>query len=285
MNSTTFGENLSYWRKQRGMTQEQLAQKLMVTPQAVSKWEKGSYPDGSLLPKLSLTLNVSLDVLFGLKESDELPNLAEKAMEELYSMKEEDRGKRFMEICYYMLYAFHRNPMLENISFPDILMKETFAHVRTDYELAFGRLNSDQQFMTFFRIPPNGINDYVEITPRLLTLFQILSDEDALKVIFYCESLPRNFIFTKESIAEKLNMPLEKVSHITDCLLWLGIIWKLIADTGGTPFDIYCYTHLVPLTGMLTLATALTHFVVNSEPNIETWENGPFRCKDKKENK
>ena len=48
-----FNENLVRYRKRAGLTQQQLAQKLSITPQAVSKWEKGSYPDCELLPKLS----------------------------------------------------------------------------------------------------------------------------------------------------------------------------------------------------------------------------------------
>ena len=65
-----FNENLVRYRKRAGLTQQQLAQKLSITPQAVSKWEKGSYPDCELLPKLSQILDVSLDVLFGLKDED-----------------------------------------------------------------------------------------------------------------------------------------------------------------------------------------------------------------------
>lgn len=68
-NNTAFRKNLVNRRKELGLTQEQLAQKMNVSPQAVSKWENTSYPDGSLLPLLSETLNISLDELFGLKKS------------------------------------------------------------------------------------------------------------------------------------------------------------------------------------------------------------------------
>ena len=54
------------------MTQETLAGMLNVTPQAVSKWEKGSYPDGDLLPQIAKALDVSLDVLFGLRTDEEI---------------------------------------------------------------------------------------------------------------------------------------------------------------------------------------------------------------------
>ena len=46
MGNTVFGRNLAKRRKALGLTQEQLAMRLNVSPQAVSKWENSSYPDG-----------------------------------------------------------------------------------------------------------------------------------------------------------------------------------------------------------------------------------------------
>ena len=58
--------NISRYRKDLGMTQEALADKLGITFQAVSKWETGqTIPDTVLLPKLAQTLNVSVDKLLG----------------------------------------------------------------------------------------------------------------------------------------------------------------------------------------------------------------------------
>ncbi|MET3697744.1 DNA-binding XRE family transcriptional regulator [Bacillus oleivorans] len=59
-------ERISKFRKQNGLTQEQLANRLGVTSQAVSKWEnEQSCPDISLLPALSDLFRISLDELFG----------------------------------------------------------------------------------------------------------------------------------------------------------------------------------------------------------------------------
>ncbi|MDQ0111864.1 LamG-like jellyroll fold domain-containing protein [Paenibacillus harenae] len=64
--SKNISERIGKLRKQSGLTQEQLALRLGVTYQAVSKWENGqSCPDISLLPRLSDVFRVSLDDLFG----------------------------------------------------------------------------------------------------------------------------------------------------------------------------------------------------------------------------
>ena len=66
----TFGQRFSRLRKQRGFTQEELAEKFGISGQAVSKWENdASMPDISILPELSDVLGVSLNELLGKEES------------------------------------------------------------------------------------------------------------------------------------------------------------------------------------------------------------------------
>ncbi|MDD7647343.1 MAG: helix-turn-helix domain-containing protein [Ruminococcus bromii] len=60
----TFAEKLQRLRKEKGMSQEQLAAALMVSRQAISKWETGeSLPDAGKLVQLSRLFTVSVDVL------------------------------------------------------------------------------------------------------------------------------------------------------------------------------------------------------------------------------
>jgi len=64
--SKALSERIARFRKQNGLTQEQLAQRLGVTYQAVSKWEnEQSCPDVMLLPLLCDVFQVSMDELFG----------------------------------------------------------------------------------------------------------------------------------------------------------------------------------------------------------------------------
>ena len=60
----TTGQKIQALRKQRGLTQEQLAQRLGVSAPAVNKWERNnSYPDITLLPPLARLLEVDLNTL------------------------------------------------------------------------------------------------------------------------------------------------------------------------------------------------------------------------------
>ncbi len=63
----TIGQNIAYFRKKAGMTQEELSEKMAVTAQAVSKWENDlSYPDLSCVAALAKILGTTADgILYG----------------------------------------------------------------------------------------------------------------------------------------------------------------------------------------------------------------------------
>ena len=64
MSNKTFGEMISSLRKERNMTQNDLAEKMNVTDKAVSKWERNlSCPDVNSIPKLAEILGVSVEEL------------------------------------------------------------------------------------------------------------------------------------------------------------------------------------------------------------------------------
>ena len=64
MNATEIGLRIANLRKMRGIKQEELANYVGVTAQAVSKWENGGTPDVELLPKIADYFNVTIDYFF-----------------------------------------------------------------------------------------------------------------------------------------------------------------------------------------------------------------------------
>ena len=78
------GTNIRLLRKTKNITQEELANALHISYQAISKWENGSsQPDIALLPAIANYFGVSIDELFGFK---------------LQAMTNKERFIRFMEI-------------------------------------------------------------------------------------------------------------------------------------------------------------------------------------------
>lgn len=68
----TLGKRIATLRHEKGLKQEELAQMLCVTAQAISKWENDqTCPDISLLPQLAKILGVSVDELLSGKTEKE----------------------------------------------------------------------------------------------------------------------------------------------------------------------------------------------------------------------
>lgn len=71
-----FGNRIKSLRLSRSMTQEQLAQKLGVSAQAVSKWESGiNMPDIQMLPELSVIFGVTIDDLFAMTDEHRMERI------------------------------------------------------------------------------------------------------------------------------------------------------------------------------------------------------------------
>lgn len=91
------GENLKKQRKLRELTQEQLADILGVSFQAVSKWERGEvYPDIELLPTIAEYFGITTDELMGMKEirdSSEADKILDTVRENSRAGKIEDNLK------------------------------------------------------------------------------------------------------------------------------------------------------------------------------------------------
>lgn len=67
-NKKTFGAYILQRRRELGMTQKELAQRLYVTESAVSKWERGlSYPDITLLQNICSVLEITEHELLTIK--------------------------------------------------------------------------------------------------------------------------------------------------------------------------------------------------------------------------
>ena len=71
MNLQDFGDRIRHRRKKSGLTQTDIANAVQVSPQAVSKWERGeNAPDISILPNLTQLLGVSIEWLLGCQSID-----------------------------------------------------------------------------------------------------------------------------------------------------------------------------------------------------------------------
>ena len=70
MDKKVIGEKISTLRKEKGMTQKELAEKLCVTDKSVSKWETGvHFPDIAIMEQLANELGITVSDLLGLEQA------------------------------------------------------------------------------------------------------------------------------------------------------------------------------------------------------------------------
>ena len=114
-------DNLKNLRKAKGLSQEELAVKLNVVRQTVSKWEQGlSVPDSEMLLRIAAELDTTVNVLLGdtvdAEESSDLKTIAAKleVLNEQFAKRNETRRKvwRAIFIAIGVLASFSLIQML-----------------------------------------------------------------------------------------------------------------------------------------------------------------------------
>lgn len=104
-----FSENLRKLRKQHGLSQEELAERLRVVRQTVSKWEKGlSVPDADLLIQIAEIFEISVSTLLGgTVESNEDKNIIAQKLEQLNALLAERnrRSRRIWKVVKIILIS------------------------------------------------------------------------------------------------------------------------------------------------------------------------------------
>lgn len=106
MNQEKIGKFIAQCRKNKKLTQEQLAEKLGISNRAVSKWERGlNLPDASIMVELGNILGISVNELLT-GEIIKKENYMKKAEENLIELKEiiEKSNKRLLMLEIVLLF-------------------------------------------------------------------------------------------------------------------------------------------------------------------------------------
>lgn len=227
------GENLKKFRLQRELTQEQLADILGVSAQAVSRWENGTtYPDITLLPTVASYFEITLDELMGMENWR-----SEEQLKELLGQLEENGSKG-------LIY--------ENI----LLLRDAVRTYPANYELQFrlvnqlafceykdGRGLSEEEKISFNREAAEIGNRILshctdcaiinQTTQQLCYIYSSLGEKE--KAIEYAKKLP-NIGCTDTVVLGDLYEGEQQRTHLKRAIKWYtSIFWCALinlADLG-----------------------------------------------------
>ena len=105
MKQTEIGEFIAKCRKEKKLTQAQLAEKLNITDRAVSKWETGkSMPDSSIMLELCEILGITVNELLSGEKID-MESYEKKADENLVALKRKDENNMTKNVIISILFS------------------------------------------------------------------------------------------------------------------------------------------------------------------------------------
>lgn len=162
----TFGEKLNSMRKNSGFTQEEVAVRLGISPQAVSKWENDlSCPDIMLLPEIAKLYGKSVDELLGTDDFNEadakesvIDNKISKQNAEIkdsFSRKNVGNGKMFLKVN-----VITQNGDNINVRLPVTLLKSVkglLGSIKINNSSADGIDLSEIDFDMIFELIDSGV--------------------------------------------------------------------------------------------------------------------------------
>ncbi len=202
-----FAKNLREFRRRKNLTQEQLANIVNVSPQAVSKWETSdTLPDAALLPEIAKALDTSIDALFSytssnnmnvfqavrkyINESDESEkSLLAEQIERIYNLmvaseksrrgydgtEEEPLGPEYWD--YYSNIT--REPRY------DIAVASSQSMVSCDEATMWMFESKLFPFASVFLQPEEGYTKIFRDNPNIEQLFAALGDHDVYQCLMY----------------------------------------------------------------------------------------------------
>ena len=96
MDNNKIGNFISTLRKEKGLTQQELGNRLFVTDKAVSKWERGlSLPDITLLQELASILDVDVsEIICGERGKKEKINIQDEIDKAINKIKQNDMERK-----------------------------------------------------------------------------------------------------------------------------------------------------------------------------------------------
>lgn len=226
---TVFSKTLQKLRKERGTTQEQLATYLGVSPQAVSKWENGSYPEGDLLPKISEYFGVSISYLYGQEKEER--SLEQQILDEFQRIIERnnEEGKNvhpeYFDKMFGYAWAFHSGCWKNNKTYQGTPVPEkgntTAASCADGAGFGYFALNKEKQFFIEVKEPDEGFVHNIPISETMRDFFVFLGEKGALEMVYYLLTLKYEEYVTVQNIADRIGFGLDETQRLLDKLLSL----------------------------------------------------------------
>lgn len=257
---SNIGVNIAKFRKEKKITQEQLAASVNVSAQAVSKWENGGMPDCELLPKIADCLQVSIDALFSRKCEDNI-SIKQKLAEKLVELPVAERFDEIMEYLWVLQLTLAGN----NGHFSEGNYKKTIKETGDEYRhsqnlfdegITLVSLRENLQYFLCMPEPVDGWLKNLNSVDDYCKLFSFLGEKDFLNAAILLESI-EPYLFNISLLKSNLSVDEKRAQEIIVKLKEYKFITEASIETENGKEKVY-HIHSNPaLVAVLALATEL----------------------------
>ena len=278
----SIGDKIKELRLKNRVTQEELATKLNISTQAVSKWENGGYPDLDLVPEIANYFNVTTDFLFdrvGVLLSDD--DIEKILIRHIYSLKREESFKRIFKLGYIMSVAIRNGDMDLHLNEYDIDSYDERWNTSAVVEANGVAITSLIKNNYFFSIFPksDGYKKIFDSKEKQIKLCKYLSNElfyDALVFLYSHEH--KNF--TEKLLINELNYNKDDSIDILNKLKEFKFIKEKIVEVDGESIHFYETKQFPEIVGLF----AYLDLVSKAICSYSFYFGGPTNYFNKKEN-
>lgn len=223
----SLSENIKKFRLEKNLTQEQLAAKLCISAQAVSKWETSdTYPDGTLLLPLARELGVSLDELFGNKSAS-MPDISRQIIALIGETDPEQRFPLAWDICWQIERGLFNCCMeIDTRYAPDEAKNQhNDSYILSDNGFTMVS-NGSEPFFAVFPQPKEGFEDFLADKEALQNIFAALSHDETVNALMWLYRRPENYIFESAVLARDCGVCAEQADRVMEELSLLKVVSK-----------------------------------------------------------
>ena len=232
--------NIKRLRLEKNLTQEQLATKLGVSAQAVSKWETSeTYPDGALLVPLANELEVSLDELFG-NETVTMADISGRIVKLIHNTEAKERFNVARDIGWQIergLFNCHME-IGKRYDPNEIKNQKNASYILDDNGFTIVS-NGKEPFFSVFPQPAEGYGHFLNDKDDLQKIFAALSHSDTMNALIYLYQKNENYVFESAVLQRDCEIANDQINAVIDDLLTLKLIWKQELTINGESRVLY----------------------------------------------
>lgn len=261
MSVDTIGKQIASLRKEKGIKQEELANFVGVSIQAVSKWENGGVPDTELLPKIADFFSVSVDSLFGRNITD-YRDLQSALMDKIQNTPREDRFKLVFNYCWDMersiMPFFDKNGKCSIEDFEQGMEGSGQIYSSVIDNNGFTRMGIANRSQYFLIVPdPKNTDDAYFNGIDYPAFFRDFADEDVWNACVFLNKRDYKKAFTTSLLVKKLGIDAEKAGVVLAILNKYKMVYATQIERDDEMQTVYHFAPTPSFVALLIFAQEL----------------------------